>query len=212
MKKISVFFLVLLSCNISFAQVDTMTLKENVLKSMDSVNQCFNSRNWGKFTDFMHPKVIEMVGSKDQFITFIDEQMKSMDMMEVKKHEVGEVLQIVKEGKEWQALVTSMMEMQMDTLTVSSISSNVAFSFDEGQTWKFVRVSNGTEESIRMRFPTISKQLRIPYNQTKFTTLDELKKDLVLQYPPDQKLLPKTPARKKVYKKTATKKVIKKKG
>lgn len=181
MKKFSVIFLVFISTNL-FAQTDTALLKQNVKLSMDSVNTFFKERNWEGFTNFMHPSLVSLIGTKEDFISFIAEQMKTLEIAEVQRMEAGEVIQIVKENEEWQALVMAHSQMKIDSMIISSISSNIAFSADEGNTWKFIRVSNGSEQGIKKSFPQISQQLKIPLNKMQFMELDSMLADYTMEY------------------------------
>jgi len=185
------------------AQTDTVLIKKLITASMDSLTKAFFNNNWTTFTNYMHPSVISMIGSKEDFAVFIENTMKTMEMAKMERMESGNILQLIKTAEsQWQCLIESRNQMHVDTLLYSGVSSNIGFSEDNGMTWKFIRVNTGSEKAIREIFPEISSKFKIPYNKTSLnTTLDEL----LLTYQPEY---PKDPVvkKKKIVKKATVKK------
>jgi hypothetical protein len=166
------------------AQTDSLWLKKNIKAGMDSVSVSFEKKDWAAFADHMHPSLIELLGGKDKFAVFIEQQMSSMNDASFDKLGTGNVLQLIKYKNQWQCVVESYLQMTVDSIVVSTVSSNVGVTFDEGNTWKFIRVSDGNEAKIKQFFPDISPAINIPFNKTAFrVTIDELLKTYQPVYP-----------------------------
>ena len=205
-KIIVIFFLVICSVTAT-AQADTVLIKKQITSTMDSLTKAFFNNDWTTFTNYMHPSVISMIGSKENFAVYIENAMKTMEMAKMERMETGNILQLIKTGEnQWQCLIESRNQMHVDTMLYCGVSSNIGFSEDNGMTWKFIRVNTGSEKAIREIFPEISSKFKIPYNKTSLnTTLDEL----LLTYQPEY---PKDPVvkKKKIIKKGTVKKKKKK--
>ena len=168
----------------SQAQTDSSTIKKQILLTLDSVNQAFFKNDWPSFANYMHPSVIKMIGTKEEFIAYMGDFIKTLPMVKMEKMEPGNILQLIKTGQQWQCLVEGRSQMHVDDMLVSSVSSSIGFSEDNGATWKFIRVNNGAEETIQKEFPDISEKLHIPYNKMVYNvTLEELLQTYIPEYP-----------------------------
>lgn len=166
------------------AQADTLELKKNIKKGMDSIAITFKNTDWLSFSNHMHPSLIKMLGGKEKFATFIEQQMKTLSMATVNRMETGNVLQLLRFNNQWQCVVEGYMQMTADSIIVSSVSSNIGVSYDDGNTWKFIRISKGNEEKIKKIFTDISPALNIPlYKAVAGVELDELLKTYSPSYP-----------------------------
>lgn len=142
---------------------------------MDSVSATFQRKDWNAFTNYMHPELVKMLGGKKQFAVFIEQQMKSMEAAVVDKSASGNVLQLLRYKNQWQCIVESYLEMTVESTIISSVSSNIGVSFDDGKSWKFIRLSNGNEEKMKQMFKDLSPDLQAPINKTAVgVTLEEL--------------------------------------
>jgi hypothetical protein len=159
------------------AQTDSVLLKQNIKAGMDSVSATFQRKDWPAFTTYMHPDLVKMLGGEKKFAGFIEQQMKSMEDATVQKSASGNVLQLLRYKNQWQCIVESYLEMTVDSTIISTVSSNIGVSFDDGKTWKFIRLSNGNEEKMKQMFKDLSPELRAPnYKATVGITLEELLK------------------------------------
>jgi hypothetical protein len=176
MKYLFLFALCLLSLKIK-AQTDSLLLKQNIKAGMDSVSATFQRKDWNAFTNYMHPDLVKMLGGKKQFAVFIEQQMKSMEDATVQKSASGNILQLLRYKNQWQCIVESYLEMTVESTLVSSVSSNIGVSFDEGKNWKFIRLSNGNEEKMKQMFKDLSPELSAPnYKAAVGVTLEEMLK------------------------------------
>lgn len=187
MKTKLLFFFLFLSVS-SYAQTDSVWLKKNIKSGMDSVSLSFEKKDWKTFAGLMHPSLIEMFGDQERFVTFIDEQMKTLlKEAEVNSMGSGNILQLINFNNQWQCVVESYLQMTVDSMIVSTVSSNVGVSFDNGLSWKFLRVTNGNETKVKELIKGLSPEIQIPYNKTELgVTLKELLKIYKPVYPPKQ--------------------------
>lgn len=85
------------------AQTDTVVIKKQIIATMDSLTKAFFNNDWTSFTNFMHPSVISMIGSKENFAVYIENAMKTMEMAKMERMEPGNILQLIKTGEnQWQ--------------------------------------------------------------------------------------------------------------
>lgn len=165
MKYLFLFALCLSGLHIK-AQTDSLLLKHNIKAGMDSVSATFQRKDWKAFTNYMHPDLVKMLGGEKQFAGFIEQQMKNMEDATIDKSASGNILQLLRYKNQWQCIVESYLEMTVESTIVSSVSSNIGVSFDEGKSWKFIRLSNGNEEKMKQMFKDLSPELQAPVNKT----------------------------------------------
>jgi hypothetical protein len=185
MRYLFLFAMCLLSLQIK-AQTDSLLLKHNIKAGMDSVSATFQRKDWKAFTNYMHPDLVKMLGGEKQFAGFIEQQMKSMEDATIDKSASGNILQLLRYKNQWQCIVESYLEMTVESTIVSSVSSNIGVSFDEGKSWKFIRLSNGNEEKMKQMFKDLSPELQAPVNKTAVgVKLEELLKTYTPVYSAD---------------------------
>lgn len=186
MKYLFLFALCLLSLQPK-AQTDSLLLKQNIKAGMDSVSATFQRKDWSAFTNYMHPELVKMLGGEKQFAGFIEQQMKSMEDATIDRSASGNILQLLFYKNQWQCIVESYLEMTVESTIVSSVSSNIGVSFDNGKSWKFIRLSNGNEEKMKQLFKDLSPELQAPINKTAVgVRLEELLKSYKPVYSTDK--------------------------
>lgn len=159
------------------AQTDTSILKKNITAGMDSISTALVQKDWNSFSTHMHPTLLQMLGGKEKFVVFLEQQMKSMEEATINKTGTGNVLQLLRYNNQWQCVVESYLEMTVEATVISSVSSNLGISYDNGASWKFIRLSNGNEEQMKKMFNDLSPDLQVPNNKTAVgVTLIELLK------------------------------------
>lgn len=169
------------------AQTDSLLLKQNIKAGMDSVSATFQRKDWSAFTNYMHPDLVKMLGGEKQFAGFIEQQMKSMEDATINRSASGNILQLLFYKNQWQCIVESYLEMTVESTIVSSVSSNIGVSFDNGKSWKFIRLSNGNEEKMKQMFTDLSPELQAPINKTAVgVRLEELLKSYKPVYSTDK--------------------------
>ncbi len=181
--KYASFVLLLFVCLFSSAQTDTSLIIKNVKAGMDSVQHSFKQGDWNTFTDLMHPDLIKLTGGRQKFIKLLETQMGSLNNASFDSLGTGNLLQLINYKGQWQCIVESFLQMSIELKTVTVISGNIGVSYDNGSTWKFMRVSTGKEEMMVKLFPSLSPNLKPPLNKTFMGTVDEALKDYKPAYP-----------------------------
>lgn len=136
--------------------------EENIYKAADSMMAAFKNRDWQLFAHFNHPAMQNMMGGQENFVSFIKEQMKQIPDTAIKLMDTGNILQVVKTGKDQQCVVEQNMRMVLDSIQITSTSYLVGESLDNGETWKFFDASNNGLMTTKDIKPDISPELKIP--------------------------------------------------
>jgi hypothetical protein len=114
------------------------------------------------FTDFMYPKLIEMLGGRDKFIEFTKKSLADTTAagVTIVDYKVNKPIQILHNKKRIFAVLPTTIKMKMSGSDISSEGSMVGISSDNGKNWKFIRVE--TKESVRFLIPDVIDKLKIP--------------------------------------------------
>lgn len=179
------YFILLIVIVFSFegkSQLDTLFLNKNIYTSEDSMIAIFKRKDWKTYADYMNPIVIEMLGGKDGFVKYLQEQMKILDEADVQIYKVGKILQLLKINGQYQCVVESFLQMKMNGITISGSSYDIATSVD-GVKWNFFRITEtATSAQIKEIFPQLSPEFKLPRSKMEAKTLEEFMTTYELQY------------------------------
>jgi hypothetical protein len=153
---------------IGLAQIDSVAVKQNIKNQSDSMFVAFKKQDWDNFASYMHPKVLELAGGKEGFISILKKEMielKSLQFTEL--IQVGNI-QLVSAKKSMQCVVQYGLNMLLDSTLVSGVSTSIGESFDNGQTWRFIRNNFKNFTEIKAAFPWVDNALTIPREEQKF--------------------------------------------
>lgn len=183
MKRYLILFL-LVTCSIAGeAQIDSALLRKNIYVAEDSMISIFKRRDWNSYAGYMNPVLVEMMGGKEGFVQYFQEQMKVLEMAEIQVIKVGEILQLIKIKDQYQCVAESFLQMKLEETMVSGSSYDLGLSKD-GITWTFLRITeDATQDQVRMFLPDLSPDIKLPRSQMKFgKTLEEFMANYVLEY------------------------------
>jgi hypothetical protein len=179
------YFILLLVIVFSFkgkSQLDTLLLSKNIYAAEDSMIALFKRKDWKTYADYMNPTVIEMLGGKDSFVKYLQEQMKILDEADMQIYKTGKILQLVKINGQYQCIVESFIQMKMSGMTISGSSYDIAIS-DHGLKWTFFRITEtATTAQIKEIFPGLSPDFKLPRAQMQRKTLEEFMTTYELKY------------------------------
>lgn len=179
------YFILLIVIVFSFegkSQLDTLFLNKNIYTSEDSMIAIFKRKDWKTYAAYMNPIVIEMLGGKDGFVKYLQEQMKILDEADVQIYKVGKILQLLKINGQYQCVVESFLQMKMNGMTISGSSYDIATSVD-GVKWNFFRITEtATSAQIKEIFPQLSPEFKLPRSKMEAKTLEEFMTTYELQY------------------------------
>ncbi|HMK25807.1 MAG TPA: hypothetical protein VK483_07225 [Chitinophagaceae bacterium] len=183
MKRYFILFFLIVSGFAGEAQVDSALLRKNIYASEDSMIAIFKRRDWKSYTNYMNPVLIEMMGGKEGFVQYFQEQMKFLDVAEIQVIKAGEVLQIVKLKDQYQCIAESFLQMKIEETIISGSSYDIGVSKD-GIAWTFLRITeDATQDQIREFLPDLSPDLKLPRSQMKLgKTLEEFMASYTLEY------------------------------
>ena len=179
MKTLIVALAFLISFTTGHAQIDTATLKKNVYARMDSMIILFKNKDWVRYSDFMHPKVVELVGGKDAFSEMLEGMMEEIEA-EIVAFKPGKILQIIKTGNGYQGIVESFLQMNVRGGMASGSSYDVIMS-EDGQQWNFTRIDD--LEKLKQLLTDLSPELKFPrQSMVPGITLDDYMKTHEIRY------------------------------
>jgi hypothetical protein len=167
--KTYVFVLVLSCAGIpAAAQSDTSTAIQRAILFADSLDNAFRYGNWNDFIDLSYPGIVRYYGGKEGFREYIERARSiSASMLEEKKGKI-ELVQIVKNIREWQCVVRKTRETIIDGRKAAVISYMVGQSKDEGVNWKYFDVAYNSVENVIYIMPDMFDKLSIPQRQIIF--------------------------------------------
>jgi hypothetical protein len=144
-------------------------IEMNIYRSADSMMTAFKKKDWITFARFNHPKMIKMIGGKEDFLKKLNDDMKKIPDSAIKRMEAGKVLQVVRTNTDQQCVVEQFMVMHMNGFNISSTTYLIGESLDEGRTWTFFDGSNeGVLKSTDIK-PNLSPELKIPEKKQEVT-------------------------------------------
>jgi hypothetical protein len=149
-----------LSC-VATAQFDTSFIEKNLLRCADSLTVGFKTKNWEQFTRYSYPAMVASLGGTAAFSNYISQMFSQVPASAWKKYEPGKVLQLIKSGRDYQAIIELKTVLDWEGNLIRSTSHLVGSSWDGGQFWTFFD-SQGEERAARQIMPELDPQLRIP--------------------------------------------------
>jgi len=145
----------------SRAQFDTLFIKTNIRRCADSLTHAFKTRNWDVFTRYSYPALVGALGGKKEFGDYIAGMFNTIPDSAWKKYEAGKVIQVLKTGGDYQAIIelNSIIEWQGSRTT--NIAYLIANSWDGGMFWTFFD-SQGDVAAAKLIKPDLDGRLTIP--------------------------------------------------
>lgn len=143
------------------AQFDTSFVEKNLLRCADSLTAGFKTKNWEQFTRYSYPAMVASLGGTAAFSNYIAQMFGQVPASAWKKYEPGKVLQLIKTGRDYQAIIELKTILEWEGNLVHSTTHLVGSSWDGGLFWTFFD-SQGEERAARQIMPELDPQLRIP--------------------------------------------------
>ncbi len=161
LKRFFVIFFLHFSMGSLCAQFDTTFAKTHIRQCADSLVTGFKTKNWELFTRYSYPAMIGSLGGKKEFIQFISSSFDQIPDSAWKQYEPGKILQVIKTGRDMQALIELHSVLQLPDSRIVSTTCLVAESWDGGLFWTFFD-SQGDIQSAKAIKPDLSHELKIP--------------------------------------------------
>src|SRR5689334_18501488 len=150
----------LIVCSVT-AQFDSSFIKKNIRHCADSLTLGFKTRNWDLFTRYSYPAIVGAMGGKKEFSNYIASVFSQAPDSAWKKYETGKILQLVKKGGDYQAIIELISLIEWQGMRVSTVSHLIGESWDGGMFWTFFD-SQGDPVAAKQIDPNLSEQLIIP--------------------------------------------------
>ena len=169
LKKI-IFLLMLIPLSINLkAQTDSTYWKNMALEVASELELTFRDRNFKAYAQLNHPKLVEMMGTVDDFAQMMEEQMAQIEVeAKIDSIDFGVPFNFVKCEKSINCLLPQTLIMSVsDSLSLKSVVYLLGISEDSGNTWYFIDASNG-EEFLDAIIPNRCKIFVIPKKEEEF--------------------------------------------
>ena len=116
------------------------------------------------FVGFHYPKMVEMMGGKQQAIASIEKSWKKQeeDSIKIISDSIGNPSKIIFYKGQYQCTIPQQMTMVIRNQKVAVESTIVAISMNDGETWYFIDAANDGFKKIKTYFPEISQELEVP--------------------------------------------------
>lgn len=133
----------------------------------DEIGQAFGRGNFNRMVDLTYPKLVEILGGRARMVAFIESSVREMEAGGVTylSTTVGDAREIITDGKQIYALVSTTMKMKVKEGVLVGESFMIGVSSDSGNNWTFVTATGDQDrdrEMLRKLFPTIVDRLHIP--------------------------------------------------
>lgn len=138
--------------------------QDNVKKEAEKMGAALLKKDYGTFVNYTYPDVIRQMGGKQKMARSIAQQMEGMEKEgnKIISLSFSAPSAILKEGKELQCTISQTMEIKIPAGKISTTSSLIAISTDNGAHWYFVDAGDRDINAIRSSMPNVSSRLALP--------------------------------------------------
>jgi hypothetical protein len=140
----------------------------NLAIQAKQLNEAFGKRDFARFVDFIHPKVVEMAGGRDTMVTDMTREIKQMELegVVILSSESNAPTQFVRDGGSIYAVLPTITKTRTQTGVFQSESNMIAVSSDEGANWKFIDASGQNNGELNKLIPGVADKLKLPPDKT----------------------------------------------
>jgi hypothetical protein len=163
MKKFTL-IIILMFTAVTYAQPAKAELDAAVLSKANAMGKAFIEGRYKDFAQYTHPTIEIMIGSKERLISEIErtfEQLKSEGVSFVNISYGVPSQALLYEGQ-LQCTLPQMIEMKVESGTVTTNSILIAVSMDNGESWYFIDPGDQDIKTMRKIIPTLSPKLELP--------------------------------------------------
>ena len=152
--------------------IDTNKLKAQATEMAESLMK----EDYITLAKYTHPKVVEMMGGPENMAAIITNMLEEMKAkgFTFKAASVSLTPLKAKAGNQVHAIVTQTIVMGVPGGTVTSNSSLLAITDDNGEHWHFIDMAKLTDmDKIKAILPNYNPDLKIPAKQTPIFKKDQ---------------------------------------
>ena len=129
------------------------------------LTEAFGRKDYARFADLIHPKVIEMAGGRERMIAEMTKELRQMEAegVVVLSSTCGEPTQFFRDGSEsLYAVLPTTSKVKAQTGVFQSESSLIAVSSDGGANWRFIDASGKDQGELKKLIPGVVDKLNLP--------------------------------------------------
>ena len=159
MKKTLSIILVVLIGNLCYSQeVDTTKILNTALEQGMIMTESFQSGDYDKFIDFLHPKIIEMTGGRDSMKVMFEGIGPEVEFI---SNELTMPNKLIIKDTLYQCAFDQKQVMSIKEKKFFTLGSLIGISYDSGSNWVFINVTSNTLTVLQQKFPELSNDLDI---------------------------------------------------
>ncbi|MBV4359575.1 hypothetical protein [Pinibacter aurantiacus] len=155
-------------------EIDSAFIKQRAAYFADSLDKAYQNKLWDQYVSLTQPGLIKFLGGKAGVIDYAERLWMVLNQDIGEKVSNQKVLQIVAKDNAWQCVVEKVKEVYYEDRKAWVTTYVVGKSEDEGNSWKFVEISEGMLINAREVMRDISDELIIPKRTVVYA--DDLKK------------------------------------
>ena len=135
----------------------------NLAAQAKETNDAFARKDFARVVDLTYPKVIEMLGGRDQMIASITREMKDMEAQGVVylSSSAGVPTQVIQISGTIYAVLPNTLKMKATDGVFQAESNMIGVSSDGGATWKFIDAGGKNSSELQSILPNVAAQLNL---------------------------------------------------
>ena len=157
------------------AQADSIFWKNMASETASDLEMTFREHDFKAYAQLNHPKLIEMMGTVDDFATMMEEQMKQIEAeVKIDSIDFGVPFNFKKCETSINCLLPQTLFMSIsDTLAMRSTVYLLGISENGGKKWYFVDATNG-EQYLDAIVPNRCKVFAIPNKEQEYIRVKKI--------------------------------------
>lgn len=149
------------------SQNNQSALTQAVITQANQMAASYKSGDYKGYVKFILPVYVNAAGGQAKMIASfnaLDAQLKSKDMS-INSIVYTDPSEILKVKNESQCVIEQQTELQSAKGRVTTYTTLIAISTDDGKTWKFMDTSNMDIAMVRRLLPNLSSKIVLPAKQ-----------------------------------------------
>jgi hypothetical protein len=136
----------------------------NLVAQAKEMNDAFARKDYERFADLTYPKVVEMVGGRDQMLKGIPQQLKEMEAEGVVllSSTSGSPTQFVHDSGSIYAVLPTTLKAKAKDGIFQSEGSMIGISSDGGTNWTFIDASGKDHGELKTLLGNVVDRLNLP--------------------------------------------------
>lgn len=159
MKKGSVILILLCLVQFGSAQIDTSRTLHEALAKANLMVSSFYSGDYDTYFDLIHPKIIYLLGGRDSMKKMFKQGLGPG--CEVVSTELILPDKLIIQNYTFQCVFSQKQVTSVNGQKIFTLSTLIGVSYDSGQSWTFIGVSDNSLASLQIHFPELSEELDV---------------------------------------------------